>query len=71
MESRKNRWWLGLVLAVQLGAVGCSGILQESLYEDGKVERLRIQGGESWKTWDRNSTRGDESAFILKKEATF
>jgi len=71
MESRKNRWWLGLVLAVQLGAVGCSGILQESLYEDGKVERLRIQGGESWKTWDPNSTRKDESAFILKKEATF
>jgi hypothetical protein len=71
MESRKNRWWLGLALAVLLGAMGCSGILQESYYEDGKVERLRIQGGESWKTWDTNSTRKDESAFILKKEATF
>ncbi len=71
MESRKSRWWLGLALALLLGAVGCSGILQESQYEDGKVERLRIQGGESWKTWDHNSTRKDESAFILKKEATF
>ena len=71
MESRKHRWWLGLALALLLGAVGCSGILQESQYEDGKVERLRIQGSESWKTWDRNSTKGDEGGFILKKEATF
>ncbi|MEW6658915.1 MAG: hypothetical protein AB1424_09665 [Thermodesulfobacteriota bacterium] len=71
MESRKNQWWPGLALAVLLGAAGCAGILQETQYEDGKVERLRIQGGESWKTWDRNATKGDESAFILKKEATF
>lgn len=71
MESRKHRWWLGLALALLLGAVGCAGILQESQYEDGKVERLRIQGSEGWKTWDRNPTRGDEGGFILKKEATF
>jgi len=71
MESRKKRGWLGLALALLLGAVGCSGILQESQYEDGKVERLRIQGSESWKTWDRNPTKGDEGGFILKKEATF
>jgi hypothetical protein len=71
MESRKNRWCLGLVVALLLGAVSCSGILQESHYEDGKVERLRIQGGVSWKTWDHNSIKQDESAFILKKEATF
>ena len=71
MESRKYRWWLGLALAVLLGAVGCSGILQELQYEDGSVQRLRIQSGESWKTWDRNSTREDESSVFLKKEATF
>jgi len=71
MESRKNSWCLALVLAIMLGTVGCAGILQESYYDDGKVERLRIQGGESWKSWDRNPTRGDEGAVILKKEATF
>jgi hypothetical protein len=71
MESRKKPWWLGLALATLLGAAGCAGILQELQYEDGSVERLRIQGGESWKTWDRNPTRGDESSVILKKEATF
>jgi hypothetical protein len=71
MESRKNRWWLGLALAALLGSVGCSGILQELRRDDGQVERLRISGGESWKSWDQNSTRKDESAFILKKESTF
>jgi hypothetical protein len=71
MESRKSQWWLGLALAVLLGVMGCAGILQESRYNDGQVERLRIQGGESWKTWDRNSTKEDATAVILKKEATF
>ena len=71
MESRKNKWWSGLALLVLLGGTGCAGILQELQYDDGKTERLRIQSGESWKTWDRNSTRGDESSVILKKESTF
>ena len=71
MESRKNRWWPVLALAALLTSVGCSGILQESQFEDGKVERLRVSGGESWKTWDRNPTKGDESAVMLRKESTF
>ena len=71
MESRKNLWWLGLALAAMLGVLSCSGILKESRTEDGQVERVRISGGESWRTWDHNSTRKDESAFILKKESTF
>lgn len=71
MESRKNSWRLALSLAIMLGTAGCAGILQESQYDDGKVERLRIQGGESWKTWDRNPTKGDSGAVMLKKEATF
>jgi len=71
MESRKSRWWLVLALAALVGAVGCSGILQEMQHEDGSVERLRVQGGESWRSWDRNPTKGEDSAFILKKESTW
>jgi hypothetical protein len=71
MESRKNLWWLGLALIVLLGVIGCSGVLQELQREDGQTERLRVSGGESWKSWDRNATRPDESAFFLKKESTF
>lgn len=71
MESRRNLWWAGLALLAMLGTVSCAGILQENRYEDGKIERLRISGGESWRSWDRNATREDESAFFLKKESTF
>ena len=72
MESRKYYGWLGLTLAVLLGVgIGCSGIIQENHYEDGKIERIRVSGGESWRTWDRNPTKGEDSAFILRKESTF
>jgi len=70
MASRMKPWCPVLALAILLGA-GCSGILQESRHDDGQVERLRIQGSEGWKEYDRNPTRGDEGGFILKKEATF
>jgi hypothetical protein len=72
MESRKNLWWLALALVVLLGGIfGCSGILQELQRADGQTERLRVSGAESWKSWDRNATRPDEGAVILKKEQTF
>ncbi len=71
MDSRKHQWRPLLALAILLGVAGCSGILQELQYDDGKVERLRIQGGETWKSWDRNPYRGDDSSVLLKKEATF
>lgn len=71
MESRKNLWWLGLALVVLLTSFGCSGVLQEQRYSDGQSERLSVSGGGSWKSWDRNSTKEDASALILKKESTF
>ena len=71
MEVRKQKWWMGLTLVILLSAVGCAGILQESYSEDGKAERLRIQGGESWRSWDRNPTKGDASGLMLMKQATF
>jgi hypothetical protein len=71
MESRKKRWAPGLALLVLLGASGCSGIFHELRHEDGQVERLRFHGGVSWKNWDRNPYKQDDSAVFLKKEATF
>jgi len=71
MKSRKNLWWLGLALAVLMGAVGCSGIIQELRHDDGQTERVRFAPGESWRTWDRNATKEDSSSVILKKESTF
>ena len=70
MQSRKNLWWLGLALAILMGAVSCAGILQESRYENGETERVRISS-ESWRTWDRNATKEDATSLFLKKEQTF
>jgi hypothetical protein len=62
---------------VLLGS-GCSGVLLESKREDGKVERLRVDGGESWSSYDdkprspyQDGKRLDDLSIMLKKEATF
>jgi hypothetical protein len=70
MLGCKGHWWLATALALLVG-VGCAGILAESVSEDGRLERIRVEGGESWKLYDRNPTRGDDTAIMLKKESTF
>jgi hypothetical protein len=77
MAGPKTSWGLILALAVLLGA-GCSGVLFESKHEDGRVERLRVDGVESWSTYDdkpRNPSQDgkklEDLSIMLKKEATF
>ncbi len=58
-----------------LGA-GCAGVLFESHLEDGNVQRLKVDGGESWSTYEDKprypqSKIKDEYSIWLKKEATF
>lgn len=60
----------GLLLAALLSS-GCEGILAQTAYEDGKVERLRLDTGSKWSKWDRNSTKADDSCLMLKSEKTF
>jgi hypothetical protein len=60
----------GLLLAALL--VGsCGGILAETNYDNGRVERLRLDSGSKWSKWDRNSTKEDDSCILLKSEKTF
>ena len=70
MRRRRKGWWLALGLSVSLG-VGCSGIITESRQDDGRVERLKIQGGEKWSVFDRNPLKEDGTCIMLKKESTF
>jgi hypothetical protein len=70
MVSGIKGWWLAAALAMLLGQ-GCAGILAESHQDDGRVERLRLQGGEKWSVYDRNPLREDGTCIILKKESTF
>jgi hypothetical protein len=75
MVSRKTCGWIGLAFLLLWGS-GCSGVLVEKQLEDGRVDRLKIDGGESWDTYEHRSvyprTRTkDEYSIVIKKEATF
>lgn len=76
MAGLKSSRWLGLALAVALAA-GCAGLfsgnLLEKQYPSGQVDRLRVDGGDtwSWSTYDKNPTKPDEAAIMLKTEKTF
>jgi len=77
MAIRLRIWWLGLGLAA-LVLAGCSGVLVESKQKDGQVERVKIDGGESWDSYDdkprypfTKKKNFDEMSIMLKREATF
>lgn len=77
MAGLKKLWSLGVILIIAL-ATGCSGVLFESKQEDGKVQRLRLDGGESWDSFDdkprnpyKDGKKLDDMSIFLKKEATF
>jgi hypothetical protein len=67
-----------LVALAALLLAGCSGVLLESKQEDGKLARVKIDGGESWdyyddkpkNPFDRRKTN-DEMSIMLKSESTF
>jgi hypothetical protein len=76
----KKHWLVwALVGAVLLALLsGCSGVLFESKEEGGKVERLKLDTGESWDKYDIHprdpySKRNpqDEKSIMLLKEMTF
>ena len=76
MAVGKNWGWLGLALLVLLAGSGCSGVLMETHYNDGRVERVKIEGGEDWSAYEHRSvypqTRTkDDYSIVIKKEVTF
>ncbi len=76
MGGRGFRWLLaGAVLMAVLFTGGCAellqGILMEKQYDDGHKEKVYVDGGESWSSYDRNATRGDGTTVMLRKESTF
>ncbi|MBI4795303.1 MAG: hypothetical protein HY790_05615 [Deltaproteobacteria bacterium] len=63
------------MLILLLGS-GCSGVLFEKKLEGGRVDRLKIDGGEGWSEYDDKprypqSKTKDEYYIVIKKEATF
>ena len=80
MKNRGIKCWLAWALAATVLLSGCSGVLFESKDSGGKVERVKIDGGESWDTYDdrprlrfTNSKKHglDDMGLMLKSEKTF
>ena len=68
---------LGLaLLLLLLWTAGCSGVLFEKLHGDGRVDRLKLDGGEGWGDYDDRprlpqSRTKDDYYLAIKKELTF
>jgi hypothetical protein len=66
--------WPALALIIML-VCGCSGVLLETKQEDGTVQRIKVDGGESWSVYDDKpripNKKYDDMSIMLKQEATF
>ncbi len=74
MADLESSRWLGLEVALAAGCAGLSsGNLLEKQYQNGQVDRWRLDGGDSWSgsTYDGNPTKGGEAAILLRTERTF
>ncbi len=69
MRRRSGLWLAAAALAALLWC-GCTGILAES-EKNGQTDTLRVGTTDKWSSFDRNPTKQDESAIMLKKESTF
>ena len=68
---RRSSFGLAVAAALLLWCSACAGILAENVREDGQTDKIRVGTGDKWSTWDRNSTKQNESLLLLKKESTF
>ncbi len=76
MSGKRFRWLLvGAVLMAVLSIGGCAellqGVLMQKEYDDGHKEKVYVDGGEGWASYDRNATKGDGTCLMLRKETTF
>jgi hypothetical protein len=76
MVGRLRRWLAGVLATLLLA--GCSGALLESKGQDGRVERVKIDGTESWDSYDdrprypsSKKKSQDDLGIMLKRELTF
>ncbi len=68
---RREYWvWLAAAVLASLLWCGCAGILAET-EQNGQTERVRLSTTDKWSSYDRNSTKQNESVLMLKKESTF
>jgi hypothetical protein len=78
LKSREFNRWLVWVLAATVGLSGCSGVLFELMESGGTSDRLKIDSGEGWESYDTHpryrydkKNSQDEMSIMLKSVKTF
>lgn len=79
MAGKKLLMLLALLLALMLIVAGCAdGVLFQRQHADGSVNRLRLDGAESWDSFDttpryRSQKPKDQDGYgiVMMNEATF
>jgi hypothetical protein len=74
------KWCLPWLVVAMVLLSGCSGVLMESKDSSGKVDRIRLDSGESWRTYDSKPREPyissgkhglDDMSLMLLNEMTF
>jgi hypothetical protein len=78
MAGRQTIGFLALILACLVTLHGCGGVIYEMPRENGRVERLRLDTGEGWESYDTTPRYRSQKpkdlenySIMLKNEATF
>jgi len=78
LNAKVRKHWAAWVLAAMVLVSGCSGVLMEQKDSRGQVQRVKIDGGEGWESYDArprypySKTRSnDEMIIMLKSLKTF
>ncbi len=79
MTGKKIFRWLAVLAALVVFGAGCAdGVIYQKQHDDGRVDRLRIDGAEGWGDYDttpryRSNKSKDQDGYglVLKNEATF
>jgi hypothetical protein len=75
----KKRWLPWLVAAIMVLS-GCAGVLMESKDSSGRVDRLKLNSGERWNSYDNKPRQPyvssgkhglNDMSLLLMKEMTF
>jgi hypothetical protein len=78
LKNRGSKRWLAWALATAVLLSGCSGVLFESKGNRGTSERLKLDSGEGWESYDKHprypydkKSSNDEMSIMLKSVKTF
>jgi hypothetical protein len=80
LKGRVRKRCLPWLVAAMVVLLGCSGVMMESKDSSGKIDRVRLDNGQSWKNYDNKPRQPyvssgkhglDDMSLMLLREMTF